>query len=95
MARELAKHNIITAPRTTNKISRHLDTKQKQPPSDILEKTGVYKIKCEQCDCFYIGQTDRSFKQRLKEHLPAIKTKAQKSSFAQHIVDEGHTFYSN
>lgn len=56
-----------------------------------LEKTGVYKLKCNDCDKFYIGQTGRSFAKRAKEHKPNPRINPQKSSYAQHIIDEEHS----
>ena len=35
--------------------------------SKRLDISGVYKIKCGDCDHVYIGQTGRSFKNRCKE----------------------------
>ncbi len=34
-----------------------------------MNTSGVYKVQCGNCDHFYIGQTQRSFKIRFNEHL--------------------------
>jgi len=62
----------------------------KDTPSQS-SKSGIYKIKCNKCDCIYIGQTARSFEKRLKEHILATKNKEiHKSSVADHMCSEGH-----
>ena len=47
---------------------RHLILKK---PKDKIEKEDsrgiVYKIKCNDCDCVYVGQTSRALKTRVKD----------------------------
>ena len=40
----------------------------------------------------YIGQTDRPFRVRCREHYNDYKYANNRSKFAQHIIDEGHAF---
>ena len=43
---------------------------------DIIKpimKSGVYKLQCDDCDAFYIGQTGRSFNQRHVEHMRSLR----------------------
>jgi hypothetical protein len=40
----------------------------------------------------YIGQTGRTFKDRYKEHIQAIRNNKQTSKCAQHILDTGHAY---
>jgi hypothetical protein len=58
------------------------------------ESTGVYKLSCNDCSKFYIGQTTRSFKKRFREHLPShsIKNSKAKSAYAAHIIDCNHSY---
>ena len=44
----------------------------------------VYKIKCKDCDCVYIGQTSRALKSRVKEHAKTIATLDENSVLAKH-----------
>ena len=44
----------------------------------------VYKIKCKDCDCVYIGQTSRAPKTRVKEHTKAIAILDENSLLAKH-----------
>jgi len=38
-------------------------------------KSGMYKLNCCHCNAVYVGQTQRNFEIRYKEHLSAIKNK--------------------
>ena len=58
----------------------------------LEEKTGIYKIKCSDCKCFYIGQTGRSFLQRFKEHVPKKDLGQTKSNFGRHLMDSNHNY---
>ena len=53
---------------------------------------GVYSISCGSCNAKYIGQTGRSFKQRIKEHRQALTQKTTHSHFANHLLEQGHSF---
>jgi predicted GIY-YIG superfamily endonuclease len=54
-------------------------------------RAGVYKINCDDCQKFYIGQTTRSFGQRFKGHVPSRKSNL-KSTFASHLVNNNHNY---
>ena len=55
----------------TFKTSNNLFNKLRNRTSTPLEmKTGVYKLSCYDCECFYIGQTGRSLYKRFVEHTP-------------------------
>jgi hypothetical protein len=69
-------------------------------PIDILEKSGIYKITCDECQKVYIGQTKRTLRTRFKEHVAEV-TKANKdtnkglvyhfkSKVAEHIYNHNH-----
>jgi hypothetical protein len=40
----------------------------------------------------YIGQTGRTFKDRYKEHIQAIRTNKHTSKYAQRLLDTGHAY---
>jgi hypothetical protein len=40
--------------------------------TEMLQKTRIYQVESEGCDCVYIGQTQRSLKTRLGEHHSRI-----------------------
>ncbi len=69
-----------------NKITNNTDTQQHN-------KNGIYKIKCTDCNKYYIGQTKKKLKDRFKQHLNAfIKPNIYKSNFATHCINNNHTF---
>jgi len=63
-------------------------------PKNKIEKEAsrgiVYKIKCKDCDCVYVGQTSRALKTRVKEHAKAIATLDKNSLLAKHHMLNGH-----
>ena len=74
---------------TYSKLYNHKD------PIPNLNKSGVYKIGCEDCceDCpkYYITETKKSFEVRKKEHIKHTKYKEiEKSTLAQHNCDTNH-----
>jgi hypothetical protein len=81
--------NIRISFRTKNTIKNHLKTKKHIP--NIYDESGIYQLKCSSCPLKYVGQTDRNFHTRFKEHIQAIRTNKQSSTFAQHILDTQHT----
>ena len=38
----------------------------------LTEKSGVYKLKCGECNKIYLGETGRKFKIRMNEHAKAV-----------------------
>ena len=66
---------------------------------DKLDKSGVYKLTCHDCDAFYIGQTGRSFKTRYSEHVRARNrinrfdsiNLESASAFAIHLHSSNHS----
>jgi hypothetical protein len=57
-----------------------------------FDKNGVYQLTCPTCHKKYFGQTDRPFHVRFREHNRDYKYANNKSRFAQHIMEEGHSF---
>jgi hypothetical protein len=88
---QLKKYNITVTFRTNNNIQNVLQTKRNKNPETC---SGIYKIVCDDCDKFYIGQTGRGFKDRYIEHLPKKNIKNIKSSYAQHLIEYNHNYTS-
>ena len=63
--------------------------------SSIKKSCGVYKIPCNDCDKFYLGETSRSFDVRLKEHKRAIQYFDNTNALAQHCMTSGHSIDFN
>ena len=55
-----------------------------------MDKSGVYKLKCEDCGICYVGQTGRRFKDRVKEHRRSFIYNDGKSCFADHLCRNNH-----
>lgn len=56
-----------------------------------LSKSGVYLLRCRDCQAAYVGETGRSFRTRIKEHISAyLNNNYTKSAFAKHLLEENH-----
>ena len=67
MRQVYGKYGIPTYFKPTNTL-RQLLVKPKDPLSKENVVGPVYKIKCEECDAVYVGETERSLKVRFSEH---------------------------
>ena len=81
--------HINIAFKADNNLSKRLfNGKDKTNP---LEKCGVYKLQCPECNGVYIGQSGRSFKVRTEEHLRCFKHKKDNSNFSKHLIESNHS----
>lgn len=58
----------------------------------ILQKSGVYKIKCNDCNKVYLGETGRKFECRLADHKRGEGNRTTNSLYARHFMEENHQF---
>ena len=65
---------------------------QPRAPITLEECSGVYRIQCSECDKFYIGQTERKFIEKFKEHLPKKNPQTTSSNYALHLINENHNY---
>lgn len=81
--------NMALVYKNNNKLSDLLgSTKDKK---ENLEKSGIYRIKCSYCDAVYVGQTRRTVRKRLADHIKYIeKRQTQSSAFAAHAIQNKH-----
>ena len=78
--------------KVNNTINKRLAPKPgNKNPQQQLERSGVYCLTCPDCHMKCIGQTDRSFHKRYKEHFHDFKYNIRKSSFATHLLDNNHS----
>jgi hypothetical protein len=69
------------------------DTKpEKQHTQSEKYNSGIYQLKCLDCQLKYIGQTGRAFHTRCKEHILAIKNNDGNSGYSNHILNTGHKY---
>lgn len=79
--------------RTNNSIAKHI--KNNKTKTDKSNKSGVYKLTCSNCPKNYVGQTGRNFGQRIKEHFSSFTRKKNDSNYANHLLEENHSFNHN
>ena len=60
-------------------------------PIPPTQKSGIYRLPCDECPASYIGQSRRAIKVRAKEHIAHFKNNRQgRSAVADHIFETGH-----
>jgi len=77
--------------KTKNTTDKLLTYKQ-QECIDKCNGKGIYALKVPDCGKRYLGQTDRSFNTRFKEHLQSYKHQNENSKFVQHLQEYHHSF---
>ena len=75
---------------TNNTIGKLLMTRRHHTKCKY-DECGIHQLKCPTCNRKYIGQTGISFKIRFHEHFRDFKHGNGKSSFAQHLIENGHS----
>ena len=55
-------------------------------------KCGIYKLKCKNCDKYYVGRTTRNFKIRYNEHIKDFIYNRGKSNYANHLYSHNHEY---
>lgn len=58
----------------------------------ITQKSGVYKIECEDCNMVYIGESGRAVECRMKEHSKGRNVNTTNSLYARHFNETKHKF---
>lgn len=85
----LRKNNINVCYTNMGTLKNILGCVKRKKPAE--ERSGIYRIPCEDCDLEYIGQTKRRLETREKEHSRALNNKQINiSSVAKHCIENGH-----
>ena len=50
----------------------------------------VYKIECRDCNSFYIGQTGKELRQRIKQHQYSVRVAQESNALFIHVRDFNH-----
>lgn len=79
--------------KTINSLGKYI--KNNKDTTKLESKSGVYKLSCGNCEKAYIGQTGRSFKDRIKEHKKCFDNNSTTSSYAEHLILNNHNFDEN
>jgi hypothetical protein len=83
------KERVYTAFKMPMNLSRILNNGKDK--INNKNKSGIYKLKCEECHSVYIGQTGRNFETRYQEH---IRNYNKNSNFGNHLMQTGHKLNS-
>jgi hypothetical protein len=75
---------------TNNTPKNHLT--QNTQGLDKLSLSGAYKLTCPDCKKVHIGQRWRNFITRYNEHKCSFRNNSHNSKFAQHLVENMHSF---
>ena len=59
---------------------------------DKYTNRGLYSLKCNTCNRYYVGQTGGSLRARFTEHNRYIKSNDPKSAYALHILNNQHEY---
>ena len=62
-------------------------------PISCSSKNVVYCLTCDKCSQQYIGQTDRTLKERIQEHLGYIRNEKLNQATGEHFNLDGHFIY--
>lgn len=85
--------NINIAFKTNNTLGKHI--KNNKSKLNKGNKSGVYKLKCNDCPKVYIGQTGRNFEKRVNEHHASFIKNKTDSNYSNHLLETNHTFNFN
>ena len=78
---------------STNTLS-NLITIRCHSNKNKYDNSSVYQLTCPTCHKKYTGQTGRSFNTRFQEHFRDFKYRNNKSTFAQHLLENRHAIGS-
>jgi hypothetical protein len=82
--------NVKVVYTTKNNLSKLLAVQAQK--TNKYDGNGIYQLEYPTCNKKYTGQTGRPFRVRFREHNNAHKYANNRSKFAQHVIDEGHSF---
>jgi hypothetical protein len=82
--------NVKVAYTTSNNLGKLLTMKTKK--TNKYDGNGLYQLECPTCNKKYTGQTGRPFRVRFRKHYNDYKYANNRSKFAQHVIEEGHSF---
>ncbi|XP_072396370.1 uncharacterized protein [Diabrotica undecimpunctata] len=77
--------NIHVSFKVPNNLGQHISNSK--DPINYMNRSGVYRLKCSDCNATYIGRTCRSLSSRSLEHIKRENT----STFSQHLKEHNHT----
>ena len=90
LTRIFRKHNTKVALKPERTVKDILVRPKDRTP--LEQQCGaIYKIPCADCDAFYIGESARQLKTRVKEHKDSVRLhEGTSSAVGEHQMDTGH-----
>lgn len=91
LSKILKKQNIKTCYTNGGNLRDLLGT-EKDKENNILRKSGIYRLTCENCEKKYVGQTKRCLETRLQEHLNETEIPIERiqSAMSLHAAQQNH-----
>lgn len=92
----LGKYNIKVVGSSRDATLKRRLASQKDPLTEE-EKSGIYKINCNDWEMFYIGQTKRLITTRFQEHIKEVDkgerrgTNMVRTSVAMYVIEVDHS----
>ncbi|XP_037040265.1 uncharacterized protein LOC119077188 [Bradysia coprophila] len=96
LKKTLNRYDMTLSCKTTNKIGNIYTRTKYKIPKEQKSKV-VYQIKCQDCNCTYIGITKQKLKDRMTKHKSDVHLKKQQNTtgLTLHAVNKSHTFNFN
>ena len=91
--RVLHKHRIRTVFKPHNTIGSIFKKPKDRAPQERIAGV-VYKVKCNDCNFTYVGESKRSWASRSTEHCPG-RAASKESAIAYHAERVGHDIHPN
>jgi hypothetical protein len=76
--------------KTNNTIEK--ETKRVTQPKGKNNNSGVYQVKCSNCNKSYVGQMSWKFKTRYKEHIKDFINNKPNPGFSQDVLEMKHAY---
>ena len=89
--KKIKNPNLCIINKTSNRLNK-LIKRGKDKINKFNKRFVIYKIKCDQCEFAYVGQTSRKLYKRINEHHKDYQNKKANSVFYMHHLKCNHTF---
>ena len=79
--------------RTNNSLSKYIENNKSK--TEKGQKSSIYELKCGSCEKVYIGQTGRTFDERMGKNFHSYRLNYRKSNYANNTADFDHIFVND
>lgn len=93
LKKTLNSYDMTLSSKTKNKIGNIYTLTKYKIPKEQKSKV-VYQVRCQDCNCTYIGITKQKLKDRMAKHRCDVHFKKQQNTtgLTLHAIKESHTF---